>query len=178
MTPLRFRGKTLPYRGAKIDPDQRIVLINKMLRDYGIDQYQWTTLWNRNRVELRFTLEDERGTPFSVRLVAAPFLSNHRSWNAKTGKTEIVQAPNWKQSLALFHEYLKAKLAALAFGLRDIREEFLADTIVRDAEGVERTIAEVLPLALAAAGVQAPSLTGPQPERAPRVIDVEEEGRA
>ena len=96
--------------------------------------------------------------------MAPLFIAGHRVWNEKLGRSEIKQAKNWAQSLALFEHYLKTKLESIAFGLRDVREEFLADILVKDSEGRERTIVEVIEPALESAGVKFPQLSAPRGE--------------
>ena len=161
----KYNKKTFPYSGTEISAEKRFIKIDKMLRDYGITKSQWTKDWDSDRIELKFIIEQEGGSAIGIKLVAPLFIAGHRVWNEKLGKSEIKKGKNWAQSLALFEHYLKTKLESIAFGLRDVREEFLADVLVRDSEGRERTIAEVIQPALESAGVQFPQLTAPREEQ-------------
>ena len=157
-----YSKKAMPYTGTEVSAEQRFIKIDKMLRDYGITKSQWTKDWDTDHIELKFIIEQEDGKVIGIKLVAPLFVAGHRVWNEKLGKSEIKQAKNWAQSLALFEHYLKTKLESIAFGLRDVREEFLADILVKDAEGREKTIAEVIEPALKSAGVTFPRLAAPK----------------
>ena len=161
----RYSRKAMPYSGTEVSAEQRFIKIDKMLKDYGITKSQWTKDWDSDRIELKFIIEQENGSAIGIKLVAPLFVAGHRVWNEKLGKSEIRQAKNWAQSLALFEHYLKTKLESIAFGLRDIKEEFLADILVKDAEGRERTIVEIIEPALESAGVKLPQLASPKEGR-------------
>ena len=160
----KYSRKTLPYTGTEVSAEQRFIKIDKMLRDYGITKSQWTKDWDSDRIELKFIIEQDESSAIGIKLVAPLFISGHRVWNEKSGKSEIKQGKNWAQSLALFEHYLKTKLESIAFGLRDVREEFLADILVKDLEGRERTIVEVIEPALQSAGVKFPRIAAPTEE--------------
>ena len=145
-----IKPKKAPYASTVKDPDSSIADINRMLRTYGIDNYQWTTLWNENRVELRFAIELEVGRKIGILVRPPPFTSKHRTWNAKKGRNEIVEAPNWPQCMRLLFWWLKAKVEAVAYGLREVEEEFLSDVIVKLPTGEETTVGEAMRPALAA----------------------------
>ena len=160
----KYSRKTLPYTGTEVSAEQRFIKIDKMLRDYGITKSQWTKDWDSDRIELKFIIEQDGSSAIAIKLVAPLFIAGHRVWNEKSGKSEIKQAKNWAQSLSLFEHYLKTKLESIAFGLRDVKEEFLADILVKDSEGRERTIVEVIEPALESAGVRFPQLSLPRGE--------------
>jgi hypothetical protein len=173
----QFNKKRLPYSGTKLTADQRMARINKMLRDYGITNYQWTTQWDRDIVELKFVIEEENKPFVGIKMVAPLFRVKHsnRSYNPKMGKYEYssVSEPNWAISLGLFENYLKTKLEAIAFGLRDVREEFMPDILVND-HGVMKTVKDVILPALESQGIQYESLTAGGQEMHPeREIDQE-----
>jgi len=162
-----IRPKKLPYAGTEKDPEATISDINRMLRDVGITSYQWTTLWESGRVELLLAVEEEGGKVTPLRLIAPAFLAKRKTWNAKVGRYETVQAPNWSQSMRLFYWYLKTKLEAIAYGLREVREEFLHDVVVKDAQGRETTVGEMVLPAIAAGKLDLPSLGGGADEGSP-----------
>jgi hypothetical protein len=152
----KYSRKMLPYTGTEVPAEQRFAKIDRMLRDYGITKSQWTKDWDSDRIELRLIIEQEDGSAIGIKLVAPLFIAGHRVWNEKLGKSEIKQAKNWAQSLALFEHYLKTKLESIALGLRDVKEEFLADILVKGSEGREKTIVKVIERALESAGVTFP----------------------
>lgn len=160
----KYSRKMLPYAETEVSAEQRFIKIDKMLRDYGITKSQWTKDWDSDRIELKFIIEQENGSALGIKLVAPLFIAGHRVWNEKLGRSEIKQGKNWAQSLALFEHYLKTKLESIAFGLRDVREEFLADILVKDSERRERTILEMIEPALESVGVKFPQLIAPREE--------------
>lgn len=175
-----FRRKSAPYSGTEIPPEKSKVQIEKLLRDYGCDGVQWSELWKQNRAQITFVLQNPQGRSIMVRLEPPPFSSKRRTWVPETGHYEQVDAPNWAQSYRLLYAYLKAKLEAIAYGLRDIEEEFLADTVVRDQHGQERRVAEVYQEQLAS-GELRPALGpgGPIPAEASKKRDaIDVEGRS
>jgi hypothetical protein len=164
----KYSRDKLPYSHTKLSADAHILKIDQMLREYGITKSQWTKNWDANDITLKFILEPEGGNPIGIKLIAPLLVVKHanRIYNPRTGRSDKigVSAPNWAISLAMFEHYLKTKLEAIAFGLKDMREEFLADILVKDSEGKERTIAEVIEPALESAGVKFPQLTAPREE--------------
>lgn len=160
-----YSKKATPYVTSKLTADQRFNKIDQLLRVYGITKSQWTKDWDRDLIELRFIIEEEGGKGIGIKMIAPLFIAGHRQWNEKTGKSQVIQAKNWAQSLALFENYLKNKLAAIAFGLSDVREEFLPNILVKDEDGQERTIIEVIEPALEASGYKYPQLAPPKQER-------------
>lgn len=160
-----IKPKKPPYSGTKKDAEMTVLDINKMLRDYGITAYQWMTMWDRGQVELKLVLEEENGKRTPIRLIAPAFLARRRTWNAKAGKYEKVEAPDWPQSMRLFFWYLKAKLEAVAYGLREVREEFLYDVVTHDAQGRETTIGAIVGPAIESGKLDLPELgEGPKEE--------------
>jgi hypothetical protein len=140
--------KKAPYSDTSVDPDRTIAEINKMLRAYGISNYQWTTMWERHVVQLRFAIETAPGKGVMIRVSPPTFLAKRRTWDAKAGRHVVVEAPNWAQSLRLLLYWLKAKVESVAYGLREVEEEFLADILVKTPDGREATVAELVRPAL------------------------------
>ena len=46
--------------------------------------------------------------------------------------------------MRLMYHYLKGKLEAVAWGLKDVEEEFLNDVLVHDQQGREATVGELI----------------------------------
>lgn len=134
--------KKAPYGGTEKDPETTMADINKMLKAYGVSEMQWTTFWESHVVELRFAIKNSDGKRIGVKLVPPAFAAKRKTWNAKKGKYEIIDAPNWSQSMRLLYWFLKSKLEAVAYGLRDFESEFLGDLIVKLPDGRESTVSE------------------------------------
>lgn len=152
--------KKSPYANTKVDPERSMSEINRMLQMYGITAYQWTTLWDQERVELRFSIELQGGRKIGIKVVPPAFARSHKSWNAKLGRNEVIVAANWAASFRCLHFWLKAKLEAVAFGLREVEEEFLSDIVVRLPTGEETTVGEALKPSLASGIIDAKGLLG------------------
>lgn len=153
-----------PYSGTEVTPERSKYEIEGLLRKYGIDGVSWTEIWSENRAQLQFLLQDERKRPILVRLQPPPFATKRKTWDAATGRYEQVDAPNWAQSYRLLKAYLKAKLESVAYGLRDIEEEFLSDIVVHDEEGHETTVKEMIDRQVEAGKLR---LSLPPPSEAP-----------
>jgi hypothetical protein len=136
--------KKAPYSTTVVEPEKTIGDINRLFKGYGITQYQWTTLWDSNIVTVKFAIEVEPGKFIPIRITPPAFLQKRRTWNAKLGRYETVEAPNWAQSLRLLYYVLKAKIEAIAYGLRDAQEEFMGDILVKLPNGQEGTMSEAM----------------------------------
>ena len=135
--------KKAPYATTEVEMDKSRAQIDKLLRDAGSSGVQWTTLWEKERVELAFEMVHAKGKTV-VRIIAPTFKTPHKSYDAKLGRSVTVEAPNWKQSFRLLYYYLKSKLEAVQWGLRAFEEEFLADTVVTGPHGEQMRVAEVV----------------------------------
>lgn len=136
--------KKPPYEKSEKDPEATIAQINKLLKEYGVKNYQWTTMWDDNIVTLKFAIEVESGKFIPILVEPPAFLAKRRSWNAKSGKYETIDAPNWPQSMRLLFWWLKAKLEAVAYGLREVQTEFMGDILVKLPGGQETTMAKAM----------------------------------
>lgn len=145
--------KKAPYSGTKSDPEKTIGDTNRMLRKYGINEYQWTTLWEKGEVTLRFAIETAPGRKIGIKVMPPTFALKRKTWNAKLGRNDFITAPNWAQSLRCLHYWLKAKVEAVAYGLREVEEEFLSDIVVTLPSGEETTVGEMVRPAIGAGGV-------------------------
>lgn len=138
-----IKRKKAPYSDTAVEPGKTKAEIEKLLRDYGVDGVSWTEIWSQNKAQLQFVLESEGKRPIMVRLEPPSFSMKRRSWSAEKGRHIEIDAPNWAQSYRLLKAYLKAKLESVAYGLRDLEEEFLSDMVVRDSQGRETTVGEI-----------------------------------
>jgi hypothetical protein len=136
--------KKAPYSTTSKEPETTIADINKLLKMYGVTNYQWTTMWTEGIVRLKFAIEIEPGKFIPILVEPPQFLAKHRTWDAKKGRNEIVEAPNWPQSIRLLYWWLKLKLEAVAYGLREVQTEFMGDILVKLPGGTETTMAKAM----------------------------------
>lgn len=165
-----IRRKTPPYAGTEVSAEHSVAEINQLLRSYGIDDYQWTTLWSKGVVRLRFMLEVSEGKFVSIEVSPPPFVARRKSWDEKEGKHRVIDAPNWAQSMRCLLHWLKAKLEAVAYGLKSVEEEFLSDLVVKNAQGGDSRVGELILHALEEGHGQL-ALAPPKPK--PEVVDAE-----
>lgn len=168
-----IRAKKAPYRGTEVPPERTKGEVERLLRDFGADGVSWTEIWSQNRAQLQFILEVEANKRVLVRLEPPAFLGQHRSYNAATGRSEVIKAANWAQSYRLLKAYLKAKLESIAYGLRDVEEEFLADLVVTDRQGRERTVREIYNEQIGSGELRRALGPGLPPVRETQTVDAE-----
>lgn len=160
-----LKAKRAPYATTTKDPDTTIADINRMLRGYGIENIQWTTEWTRQSVELKIAIEKEPGKYIALQIRPPAFIAKRRTYNEKKGHYEVVSAPNWAQSLRMLHWWLKAKIEAVAYGLREVEEEFLSDIVITLPSGEQTTVGKALDRgALTEGKLDIPALTGGKDE--------------
>lgn len=138
-----IKPKKPPFAGSKVDADKTAAQIDKMLRDYGIEKVQWTKEFDQNLIELRFLVDVEmegRVRKLGIKLSPPLFMEKRRTWDAAKGRHIITEAPNFSQSMRVMYWYLKAKLAAVAYGVKPFEEEFLAEIIVNTDHGERRLV--------------------------------------
>jgi hypothetical protein len=162
--------KTPPYGNTKADPDRTVMQIGKLLQSYGVTNFQWTNL--EGGKQLKFLLEPGEGKrPIGIRVTPPAFVAKRKTWNPEKGRHEVIEAPNWAQSLRLLYYWLKVKLESVAYGLREAEEEWLADTLIV-VDGREQTVGELLRPALAD-GSASSMLSQLGPGKSPKYVDVE-----
>jgi hypothetical protein len=135
-----------PYAGSKVDAYKTKAQIDKLLKDYGCEGAQWTENFAENIMELRFLVEIEfngRKQKLGIKLTPPLFKEKRRTWDVAKGRHVTEELPNLSQSMRVMYHYLKAKLAAVAWGVRPFEEEFLSDVIVNTEYG-ERRLVDVL----------------------------------
>lgn len=142
-----IRPKTAPFAGSKVDAYKTKGQIDKMLRDFGCEAVQWNEHFERNILELRFIAETEingKTQNIGIKLNPPLFLEKRRTWDSVKGKHIVTEAPNMSQSMRVLYWYLKAKLTAVAYGVRPFEEEFLAEIVVNDQQRGERRLVDVI----------------------------------
>jgi hypothetical protein len=165
-----------PYASTTSDPDKTIADINRLLRKYGINDYQWTTLWDQAVVELRVMIEstgsDGKLRKIGIKVTPPIFKAKRRIWDAKKGHYVSQELPNYSQAMRLLFHWLKIKIESVAFGLKEVEEEFMSDLIVRSPDGRESTLGKAFKLQIAN-GVTALPFLPSKDESEDHVIDAE-----
>lgn len=144
-----IKPKKPPYAGTQKDTDGSISDINKMLRSYGIDNYQWNTLWEKNVVELTFAIQMEKERWLKIKVAPPVLVISRRIFDPKLNRSFKKDIPDWPRSMRLMFWWMKAKIESIAYGLREVEEEFLSDIVVRLPSGEETTIGKAIRPALA-----------------------------
>lgn len=163
-----IKRRKAPYASSSTEPEVTILRINQLLKVHGVTNYQWTTLYDKGHVELKFAIETEAGKSIMISVRPPAFMARRRTWNAMKGKHEVVELPNWSQSLRLLFWWLKVKLEAVAYGLTEVENEFLSDTVVRLPNGQETTVGKAIRPRLSEGQLDLPSLEEKTPDRAVR----------
>lgn len=131
-----------PYGDTTSDPDKTISDINKLLRKYGINNYQWTTLWEQGIVELKVMIEstgaDGKLRKIGIKVTPPIFKAKRRTWDTKKGRNVVQELPNYAQAMRLLYHWLKIKVEAVAFGLKEVELMLLAETWVQDYERLKK----------------------------------------
>lgn len=164
-----------PYAGTSSDPDKTIADINRLLRKYGINDYQWTTLWDQGLVELKLMIEtpgaDGKLRKIGIKVSPPIFNAKRRTWDTKKGRNVVQELPNYAQAMRLLFHWLKIKIEAVAFGLKEVEEEFMSDLIIRLPNGQESTVGKAFKPQITADGVtRLPQLESGKPSH---VVDAE-----
>jgi hypothetical protein len=151
--------KKAPYSNTEVPFERTQMQINQLLKAVGIEDYQWSTIWSQNKVTLRFVTEKSDGKKVAFEISPSAFISKRKSWSAKKGSYETVEAPNWPQALRLLLNYLQQKFYAVAYGLREVEQEFLSDMVVLDPHtGRETTVGKIVLPAIEGGRINLPQL--------------------
>ena len=167
------RRRKSPYEKTPMSVDQSRAQIDHLLKDHGADAVSWSTLWSQDKVNLRFIMR----SPSSGQLVAfdvtpPTFKTRRKSWDKMKGANVEVEEPNWPQSFRMLYYWLKAKLEAVTWGLREIEREFLNEMVVSGPDGQETTVGEIARQQLDGGSLRLPALEPPKESRpGARVVD-------
>lgn len=131
----------IPYEHTTIPPERTKGEIEKLLKDHGISDIQWTTY--KGDTILRFlwhlTIKGiEKEIMFEFK---PPIIDTKKMIQTKYGRTKAtvqLEATAYR----LLYWYLKNKLEAVQFGLQSIEKEFLSQAVVALPNGKETTVGE------------------------------------
>jgi len=137
--PKLISPKRPPYQNSTVDADKTRGQITRMLKEFGALDVGWVE--KNMEVKLAFTMEAEiqnQKAILTVQIMPPLFAKERRNWDKNVGKYVKSYEPNMSQSMRLLYHYLKAKLNAVAYGIRPFEEEFLAEINIRTNEGPMR----------------------------------------
>ena len=136
----------LPYHGTKVDPEVTKLEITKLLKQYGIADYQWTVYKGDDRLEFATEIIwNDKPTELHCILRPPKLLEQHRIWDAKTGKHIKAWVPNIPVAYRLMKDHLKNRLALVSCGAYTFEDIFLQDLTVRNpVTGQDMRLAELM----------------------------------
>ena len=158
----------IPYSTTTIPPERTKADIEKMLKDYGIHDIQWTTLEGQTTLKFlwKFTIKGlERQVMFQFSPPVIP--STKRSWTGM--RYEKVHVNLEATSYRLLWHYLKNKLEAVRWGLQSLEKEFLSQAVMQLPNGKTATVGERIQEIYDA--VRSPALEYKRAE--PKIIETE-----
>ncbi len=140
--------KSAPYGNSSVDPYKTQGQIDKLLSNYGISKRQWNLDTDHNLIQLIMEVEtkDEKtgqDKKLVIKITPPLFLAKRRTWDKVKGRYVVVTEPNLSQSMRLLFHWTKAKMEAVAYGLSEIEQEFLAQIVINTKQGI-MTVGEAL----------------------------------
>lgn len=122
------------YSGTVVNWASRQAQIYKMLSELGIYEIRFTNLRDKFALEFLVTVgEDQK--PRAVRIVI-PIKYKGENEDARRRELNIIHRVLLNQ--------LKAKFVAIAQGVSEFEQEFMAHLIITDSKGNSRTMGEML----------------------------------
>lgn len=139
-----IRPEKAPYATTKIDARRSQADIDALLEKYGIRDTIWSRQGDQTTLSFVTSVEiDGKSTELGFKFNPPPFFLKRKTWSKEKGRYEELNLPNHAQGMRILHDYLKLKLAAVAWGLRPFEEEFMAEVLIPQPEGLTR-FAEVV----------------------------------
>ncbi len=130
--------KDPPYYGTKVPRVQSQEAIRKLLYQYGAQGLQWAEIKEGDVIELQFLWPKDvvDGKRRMMKFRVRPPMLRFRNGE-----------PHPRQTYRFLYWWLKSKLEAVAYGLRSMEEEFLAEVVAHiegpHGEKVEATIGDI-----------------------------------
>jgi hypothetical protein len=131
----------IPYSNTTIPPERTKADIEKMLKEHGIQDIQWTTFEGQTTLRFlwKFTIKGvEKQVLFQFSPPIIP--STKRSWTGM--RYEKVHVNLEATSYRLLWHYLKNKLEAVRWGLQSLEKEFLSQAVMNLPGGGSTTVGE------------------------------------
>jgi len=122
----------LAYKSTQVNWAKTQTQIYKMLNSMGIFDTRFTNI--RDRFCLEFIVPFEGGKPRAIRIVV-PLKYEGENDDKRTKELNIIHR--------VLLNHLKAKFVAIASGLTEFDQEFMAHLLVTDKSGNSRTMGEI-----------------------------------
>lgn len=122
------------YSNTKVNWAKSQQAIMKILQDIGIEQIRFTNMPDRHVLE--FLSKEEDKIPMGVRIVTPLKVKSTDSPDRRNKELNVIHR-------VLFN-HLKAKFIAIASGLTEFEQEFMAHLIITDKNGNTSTLGEKL----------------------------------
>jgi hypothetical protein len=164
----------IPYSNTTIPPERSKADIEKLLKEHGITDMQWTNY--KGDTTLRFLWQvTVKGVQKEIMFQFTPprIEAQKRIWSQSDQRTIKATVQLEATSYRLMWWYLKAKLEVVQYGLESLEKEFLSHAVVSLPNGKVTTVGESVESVFEA--VRSPALTY-QPERTQvqdeKVVDI------
>ena len=149
----RHLASKLPYENTMIAPEQTKAEIDAMLHEFiiidpntkrktaFISGIRWTELiGDMPMLEFMVEYDDPSGIHKGLAIRVKPPLLQVKKGRKYGYRWENAPA----QSMRLLYWWLKSRLEAILFGLRDFTQEFLSDVIMKLPNGRDATVGEII----------------------------------
>lgn len=153
----------IPYKNTTIPPERSKAEIEKLLKQHGIQDTQWTSY--KGETVLRFLWQLQvKGVQKEIMFeFKPPVIEAKKRVMSRTDQRSIKAIVQLEATAyRLLYWYLKNKLEAVQFGLQSVEKEFLSQAVVALPNGKQTTVGESIDAVLET--VRSPALTY-QPEK-------------
>jgi len=135
----------MPYESTKISPEETKGDIERLLKQFGIRDYQWTVYKGVTQLKFIYRIQID-GNEKEVAFLFKPpvMMAMKRTYNTKMNRYEKINVPLEAVSYRLLWHYLKTKLEAVTWGLESVEKEFMSHIIMLLPSGEETTMGEAL----------------------------------
>lgn len=131
--------QSIPYSHTTIAPERTKADIEKLLREHGISDIQWTTYQGKTTLKFIWKLT-VKGIQKEIMFEFSPpqIPAIKKSWTGN--RYEKVHVNLEATSYRLLWHYLKNKLEAVRWGLESMEREFLSHVVVALPNGQVTTV--------------------------------------
>jgi hypothetical protein len=131
----------IPYSNTTISPERTKADIEKLLKEHGIIDIQWTSYQGQTTLKFLWKIM-VKGVEKEIMFTFSPPIipSTKRSWTGV--RYEKINVNLEATSYRLLWHYLKNKLEAVRWGLESMEKEFLSHAVVALPDGSVTTVGE------------------------------------
>ena len=139
-------SKRIPYIDTTVTPEKSRGDVERVLYAHGASAVNIVTQADGQAI-LRFVMDlaRENTTKRIVVEITPPHISQKvKVWDEKLSRRVDRDVINTAAAWRVCFHFVKAKLDAVTTGLVEFEHEFLADTVIKDDQGREVTVAKIL----------------------------------